>query len=101
MCSSSGRRKASGIFLNSVVITNVSDNLGDQGDIFRQLTASIADKVENSKETNKRSGLEYERKLKKYIDKKDNMGKLHSSVQHAYFMAASEDRDKEAADIPE
>ena len=73
----------------------------DQSDIFKQLTESISIQNESSIETNKLCRLDYERKLEKDSEKKDSMMKLHSSVQHTFLMAASENGEEKAEEIPE
>ena len=50
-------------------IDSNDSNFRNQGDVLKQLTASIANQLESSKETNKISRLEYERKLIRIIIK--------------------------------
>ena len=45
--------------------------------------------------------MEYDRKVEKDAEKKDSIGKLHSSVKHQFLMAASEDGEMIAQDLPE
>ena len=87
--------------LNLPVSIGFTEDLGDKGDVFRQLTESISVQNESSKESNKLCRLEYERKLEQDSEKKDSMKKLHSSVLHTFLMAASENDEKKATEIPD
>ena len=82
------------------VSIGVTENLGDQGNVLKQLSASISNQVESSKESNKLCRLEFERKLEQDSDKNDSMIKLHASVLHTFLMAASENGEEKAADVP-
>ena len=77
-----------------------SMNSEDQKDGLKQLAASIAIQVENTKESNKISRLEFKRKVEKDKATKDNMGKLHSAVRHQFLMAASTDGEEPAKELP-
>ena len=83
------------------MIDSNDSNFRNQGDVLKQLTASIANQLESSKETNKISRLEYERKIDKDNNKTDTMGKLHGSVRHMFLNAASENREEAAEDLPD
>jgi len=80
---------------------DLDSNLSNQNDVLKQLAASISNQVESSKETNKISKLEYERKLDKDSKKSDGLGKLHFSVRHMLMNAASEDGDEMAMELPD
>ena len=62
--------------LDLPVSIGFTENLGDQGDVLKQLSASISNQVESSKESNKLCRLEFERKLEQDSDKNDSMIKL-------------------------
>ena len=86
---------------NLPVSIGFTEDLRDQGGVFKQLTESISIQNESSKESNKLCRLEYERKLEQDSEKKDSMMKLHSSVQHTFLMDASENGEEKAAEIPD
>ena len=73
----------------------------DQSDILKQLSVSIANQIESTKETDRLSRLEYDRKVEKDVEKKDSVGKLHSSVKQLFLMAASVNGKVRAADLPD
>ena len=80
---------------------SMDSNLSIQNDVLKQLSASISNQVESSKETNKISRLEYERKVDKDSKKSDGLGKLHISVKQMLMNAASEDGDEMAEELPD
>ena len=82
-------------------IDSNDSNFRNQGDVLKQLTATIANQLESSKETNRISRLEYERKIDKDNNKTDTMGELHGSVRHMFLNAASENGEDAAEDLPD